>query len=332
MKAPNPQVLAQAAAWLQAGQAVHLVTVVRTWGSSPRPPGAQMALAADGRIAGSVSGGCVEDDLRRWLLDTPPPAPVSRVYGRDEEDARRFGLPCGGVLEVVVEPKLEAASIEALLLGLSRRQVLRRSLDLGSGAVVVEEAASAEEFRFDGERMVTVHGPRWRLLMIGAGQTSRCLAEMAEALDYHVEVCDPRPSHADAWDLPAIEICREQPDDWLRRLRPDGRTVVAALSHDPKLDDLALLEALSSEAFYVGAIGSVANNVKRRERLAEHFGLGIEQLARLHGPVGLPLGGRTPAEIALAVLAEVTALRHGRNLVSEAPGSVARRSPSQALP
>jgi xanthine dehydrogenase accessory factor len=175
-------------------------------------------------------------------------------------------------------------------------------------------------------RLVSEHGPRWRLLLIGAGQLTQYLARMAQALDYAVVICDPRDEYPDEPDLVGVERVRTMPDDTVLEFRPDGHTAVVALTHDPKLDDLALMEALKSPAFYIGAIGSRLNQARRKERLAEHFGVSEAQLARLHGPVGLRIGARTPPEIAIAILAEMTATRHGVRI----DGPEAPSDPAQA--
>jgi xanthine dehydrogenase accessory factor len=148
-------------------------------------------------------------------------------------------------------------------------------------------------------------------VVIGAGQMSQYLAQMARTLDYEVTVCDPREEYAAEFQVEGATLSRRMPDDLLAELQPDGHTAIVALTHDPKLDDLALMEALRSPAFYVGAIGSRANQSKRKARLSEHFGLTESQLERLHGPVGLKNGARTPPEIAISILAELTAVRYG---------------------
>jgi xanthine dehydrogenase accessory factor len=180
---------------------------------------------------------------------------------------------------------------------------------------VLADASRTDGFAFDGATLATVHGPRWRMLIIGAGQTSAYLARMAQALDYQVFVCDPRADMRETWDVPDTVVMSEMPDDAVLALQADGSTVIIALTHDPKLDDMALLEALKSPAFYVGALGSLANNAKRRERLAL-FDLTPEEIARLHGPVGLNIGSRTPPEIAVSILAHLISVRNqvaGRN-------------------
>lgn len=305
-------VLTRARDWLREGHRVMLATVVRTWGSSPRPPGALLALRDDGRAAGSVSGGCIEDDLiDRLRRDGLPTQAQSVRYGVTADEARRFGLPCGGTLQLVLEPLVEPAALDDLLARLGRGELLTRRLDLASGRATLHAGHAEQALHFDGHTLISVFGPRYRLLLIGAGQLSATLARIACALDFAVTVCDPREEYNEEWAVPGTTLTREMPDDVVIAMQPDARTAVIALTHDPKLDDLALMEALDSTAFYVGAIGSRANQAKRKQRLSEHFGMSEATLARLHGPVGLKNGARTPPEIAVSILAEVTAVRYG---------------------
>jgi xanthine dehydrogenase accessory factor len=306
------EVLHACDAWLRAGHACEYVTVVRTWGSSPRPEGATMAIRADGQVVGSVSGGCIEDDLiaavrERGIVRTRPEV---LTYGISAEEAHRFGLPCGGTIQLVVEP-LGAHSRMGDLLALAQRRVLtRRTLDLASGAVELAEGLAEEQLRMGADKLVTIHGPRLRMLIIGAGQLSQFLAQIAVGLEYQVTVCDPREEYRGSWSLPSVQVVHEMPDDQVLAMKLDSRSAVIALTHDPKLDDLALMEALKTEAFYVGAIGSRANNARRRERLQE-FDLSEDQIARLHGPIGIFIGSKTPYEIAVSILAELTAVKNG---------------------
>jgi len=308
------QVLRQAQAWHEAGHRVVLGTIARTWGSAPRPPGSCVALRDDGRVAGSVSGGCIEDELieraRQGSLSQGQPQVLR--YGIEAESAHRFGLPCGGLIELVLEPLHTATRLPELLARLQRGERVRRVLKLASGAVQLEPAGEADALVLSDTELITHHGPSWRLLVIGAGQMTEYLATMAGALGYEVTVCDPREEYAGGFAAPGATLVRSMPDDAVTALAPDGHTAIVALTHDPKLDDLALLEALRSQAFYVGAIGSRANQSKRRQRLQQHFGLGDAELARLHGPVGLKIGARTPPEIAVSILAEMTAVRYGQ--------------------
>ncbi len=312
MDSVDIEVLRTAEGWRKAGRRVALGTIVRTWGSAPRPIGAMVAIRDDGQIVGSVSGGCVEDDLvekvREKLVAAAKPELVT--YGITNAEATRWGLPCGGTLELVMEPLGEKSGVADLLERISGQQLVKRRLDLESGRATLEPGRWQDVLEFDGRMLTTVHGPRWRLVLIGAGQLTRYLAEMARMLDYQVIVVDPREEYAAGWDLDGVAIDRGMPDDVVRELNLDGHSAVVALTHDPKLDDLALMEALKSAAFYVGAIGSKKNNDARRERLKE-FDVSADEIARLRGPVGLYLGSKTPPEIAVAILAEMTAVRHG---------------------
>ena len=306
------EVLGTLRAWQSSGLDCWLVTVVESFGSSPRPPGAMLALRADGLAVGSVSGGCIEDDLvmraREGRLSTERAERLD--YGATREEALRFGLPCGGAMRLLVEPvKPEAAWVAQVLAAISRHRLLRRSLNIDTLQVTLGDASPSDRLQFDGQVLNTVHGPRWRLLIIGAGQTSSYLARMALALDYRVVVCDPREEMRATWPVPDTLLLSDMPDDAVLAQEVDSRTAIVALTHDPKLDDMALLEALKSPAFYVGALGSKANNDKRRARLAL-FDLSAGEIARLHGPVGLAIGSRTPPEIAVAILAELISVRH----------------------
>lgn len=308
------QVLAAAQAWLDAGRGAHLVTVVETWGSAPRPAGSLLAIGDDGAVIGSVSGGCVEEDLIERVRGGGAAAAGAVVlnYGGSDAEAARYRLPCGGVLRLVMEPLAEAGWLRTLLERTAGREAVARTLRLDTGEVVLTGAErSAPKLAFDGETLTTVFGPRWRMLIVGAGQLSLAVADMAPALGFEVMLCDPREEYAAALPEGAVPLVAGMPDDAVRALVPDAHTAVLALSHDPRLDDLALLEALRSAAFYVGALGSRRTQASRRERLETHFGLREAELARLHGPVGLRIGARTPAEIAVSILAEVVAVRNG---------------------
>ncbi|MCC6071239.1 XdhC family protein [Massilia sp. GCM10020059] len=306
------EVLKTAAGWIGAGHRCELITVIKTWGSSPRPIGATLAICDDGRVVGSVSGGCIEDDLiervRQHGITRTLPEIVS--YGITADEAHRFGLPCGGTIELAIEPLSCAGTIIELLERLERHELVARNLNLQTGEVTLTPAAAGAAQQIADGVLTTIHGPRWRLFIIGAGQLSRFLAQVATAMDYYVTVCDPREEYRAGWQLPGVQLVHAMPDDLVIEARLDHRSAVVALTHDPKLDDLALMEALKSDAFYVGAIGSRVNNAKRRERLKE-FDLTDEQLARLHGPIGIYIGSKTPAEIAISILAELTAIKNG---------------------
>ncbi|MDK2125971.1 XdhC family protein [Parachitinimonas caeni] len=296
--------------WLQSHHAVTLVTVIETWGSAPRPVGSLMAVRDDGLVEGSVSGGCVEDDLvRRVLRGEWPAQPQLVTYGVSRDEAARFGLPCGGTLRLLVEPLRDAGWIAELQARIARHELVARRLDLATGAVELVPSFRGDRLQFDGQTLHAPFGPQWRLLLIGGGQLSQVMAQMAPLLGYQVLVCDPRRQYRSGWEGLDVVWQEGMPDDVVVAIQPDAHTAIVALTHDPKLDDMALLEALKSPAFYVGALGSKANSQKRRERLAL-FDLGEAEIARLHGPVGLSIGSRTPGEIAVSILAEMTAVKN----------------------
>ncbi|HSD42433.1 MAG TPA: XdhC family protein [Burkholderiales bacterium] len=312
MDSVDLEVIKAAVNWTEAGHGATLGTVTRTWGSAPRPVGAMLVIRDDGHVMGSVSGGCVEDDLIDKVKSHQLASgkPEVTTYGVSDEEAKRWGLPCGGTLQLVLEPVGAGAKLRELLEVIERHELVARFVDMETGAVRLEPGKWSDALEFDGKVLKTVHGPRWRLLVIGAGQTSRYLAQMAMALDYHVTVCDPREEYAAEWDLAGAALVRGYPDDTVLAMNPDPHLAVVAVTHDPKLDDAALLEALKAPCFYVGALGSKKNNDARRKRLAG-FDLAEAEIAKLRGPVGLKIGAKTPPEIAVAILAEMTAVRRG---------------------
>jgi len=302
--------------WQGRGHRVVLGTVVRTWGSAPRPPGSLMVIRDDGQVAGSMSGGCIEDDLigRVGRGELALRKPEVTTYGETAEEVRRFGLPCGGTVQIVLEPLGPQSQLRELLVAIEAHQRVQRWLDMQTGLVRLVPATDGDRVAFNGTTLGTVHGPRLRLLIIGGGQLSRYLASIAVMLDYLVTVCEPRTEYHEGWDAMAgVTLSTVMPDDLVLAMNLDHNSAVVAVTHDPKLDDLALIEALRTPAFYVGALGSLKNNAKRRERLLE-FDVSKEEANRLHGPVGLNLGALTPPEIALSIVAEMTALRRGMDL------------------
>ena len=316
MNSIDIDVIRTALDWLDRGHRVVLGTVVRTWGSAPRPPGSLMIIRDDGQVAGSVSGGCIEDDLIRRVAagELALHLPETTVYGQTAEEVRRFGLPCGGSVQIVLEPLSARSQLRELLVSIEQHRRVQRRLDMATGVVRIAPAQDGDQVRFDGSTLTTAHGPRQRLLIIGGGQLSRYLASMAVMLDYQVTVCEPRVEYHEGWEaMPGVTLSTLMPDDLVLAMQLDASSAVVAVTHDPKLDDLALMEALRTPAFYVGALGSRHNNARRRERLLE-FDVTPEEAARLRGPVGLNLGGLTPPEIAMSIVAEMTALRRGVDL------------------
>lgn len=303
-------VLLQAESWLASGQKVVLLVITKTVGSAPRPAGSLMAICADGRWRGSVSGGCVEQDIFELLQNSFPSKPEMLRYGEHGKLESRRLMPCGGTLKLVVEP-LTADSLQPVLEALQRNESIERHLDLQTAQVSFHPVSDRQILRLNGHTLIRVFGSQWHLLLIGATHISRYVAEMAQGLDLDIVVCEPRIEHVDNWSMPGIEVDTGMPDDVVAARITDVQCAVVALTHDPKLDDLAMLEALSSPAFYVGVLGSARTNAKRRARLTE-LGISAAQLARLHGPVGLDIGSRTPAEIAISILSELILERKNR--------------------
>lgn len=312
--------------WRAQGLRAMLVTVVRTWGSSPRPVGSIMALCENGAVSGSVSGGCIEDDLifHYTRACRSPDAtveggstiraaglPMHLRYGVTADEAHRFGLPCGGTVELVLEFNPDPLSLASLIGLLEGGELVCRITDLRSGQVTLRRQTQACALSVDAQRLVNNFGPEYRMLIIGAGQLSEYLSTMAVFSGFAVTVCDPREAYTASWSVPQARLVRDMPDDAVRAFAPDRRSCIVALTHDPKLDDLALLEALHAPAFYVGAIGSRKNNAARRRRMAEHFDMPATLLDRLRGPIGLYIGSKTPPEIAVSIMAEILAVKNG---------------------
>lgn len=328
--------------WRAAGRRALLATVVRTWGSSPRPVGSIMALCEDGSVTGSVSGGCIEDDLIHRFTraysgkqaghEIPSGPPTLTKYGVTADEAHRFGLPCGGTLELLLEYDPDAPVLAELVRRLEAGELVRRTVRLADGQVELARAAAPEELMLDGASLINTFGPEYRMLLIGAGQLAEYLATMALFSGFAVTVCDPREEYRGGWSVPAARVVHDMPDDVVKAFRPDRRSCVIALTHDPKLDDLALMEALGSEAFYVGAIGSRRNNEARHGRMVEHFGQSAESLARLRGPIGIYIGSKTPPEIAVSVMAEVLAVKNGVRLPREMEVAQAKLNASPPSP
>ena len=309
--------------WRVAGKHALLATVVRTWGSSPRPVGSIMALCEDGAVVGSVSGGCIEDDLIHRFTQAYAPGTARSLpngppewvkYGISADEAHRFGLPCGGTLELLLEFDPDAQGLAALVSQLDAGSLVQRSVTLLDGHAQLQTCSAAADCHATDTHVVNTFGPEFRMLLIGAGPLTECLATMAIFCGFAVTVCDPREEYRGSWALGGVTMRTDMPDDVVLDMRPDRRTCVVALTHDPKLDDMALLEALKTEAFYIGAIGSRRNNEARQQRMIEHFDETAESLQRLRGPIGLYIASKTPPEIAVSIMGEILAVKNGVDL------------------
>ena len=301
---------------LTEGEQPWLVTVVATIGSSPRPVGSLVAFRADGSQVGSVSGGCVEEDLIARLLAGEFNGPQLYLidYGVSAEDNEKWGLPCGGRLELAIQ-QLDTKDlnwVKEAHHAMSTRQTLRRSVSLESGETRISPAEQFAPLEKDDHTLTHHFGPRHRLLLVGAGQLAANLSTLALAMDYEVLLADSREWALDQWQGPEVEKILGLPDDVVREHAADEHCAVITLSHDPRVDDMALMEALDSVCWYVGALGSVRTTEKRMQRLSK-LGLSCDALARLHAPVGISIGSKTTMEIAVSIMAQLTQLRRETN-------------------
>ena len=310
----------KALAWYRAGKGAALATVVETWGSAPRRVGSQLAISGEGEIAGSVSGGCVEGAVVAEALDAmEASAPVLLEYGVSDGDAFAVGLACGGTIRVLVEPVGEVMP-EDVLVELVAARAAREPVAYVTGPQGRRLMRDGHEMRFrmdrsgfedDGETFVAIHNPPLRLIIVGAVHIAQALVPMARIAGYDPMLVDPRESFASEARFPGETLVHDWPDEGVRGFGLDSRTALVLLTHDPKLDDPALEQALGSDVFYIGALGSTRTHAKRLERLGNN-GFSEAQLARIHGPIGLDIGAAGPAEIAVSILAEMTrVLRQG---------------------
>ena len=311
--------------WHRQGRGAVLATVVETWGSAPRRAGSQLAVSGQGEIVGSVSGGCVEGAVVAEALEALRDGrPRLLTYGVSDGTAFALGLACGGTIRLMVEPVGQGLP-EATLAGLAEARAARRPLALevrpGDWSRRLlrpgEDAAADARFRSDRSgmeedgRFLVIHNPPLRMVVVGAVHIAQFLLPMARLAGYDPALVDPRGAFASPARFPGETILDDWPDEALERLAPDARTAIVTLTHDPKLDDPAIRAALASDCFYLGCLGSRKTHAQRVERLLA-AGLMPEQLVRIHAPVGLDIGAATPAEIAVAIMAQATqALRRG---------------------
>jgi xanthine dehydrogenase accessory factor len=308
--------------WHQNGTGAALATVVQTWGSAPRRAGSQLVVGGDGRIEGSVSGGCVESAVVFEALEAIQDGQHRLLeFGVSDDDAFAVGLACGGTIKVLVEPvggALPAEMLEELVAARKARQALAYEVNLETGARRLVRDGYAERLRMDrsgleedGKTFVAVHNPPLRLIVVGAVHIAQALVPMARIAGYDPVVIDPREAFAAAARFPGERLMDDWPDEAVEKLGLDARTALVLLTHDPKLDDPALEAALGADCFYIGALGSTRTHAKRVDRLTAG-GFTAEQIARIHGPIGLDIGAAGPSEIAVSILAEMTAVLRGK--------------------
>ena len=309
--------------WHRQGKGAALATVIETWGSAPRPRGSQLAISGDAEIVGSVSGGCVEGAVVAEALDAIGSGTHKILeYGVSDDDAFAVGLACGGTIRILLESvggTLSEAVLADLVARRAASEAVGQAVHVGTGAVQLLGAEAVRDrlredrsgFEADGKTFVTLHAPPLRLAVVGGVHIAQALVPMARLAGYAATVIDPREAFASAERFPDTALTHDWPDAAMEAFAPDARSAVVLLTHDPKLDDPALLTALRSDAFYVGALGSTRTHAKRVARL-QAAGLTAEEIDRIDAPVGLDIGAKTPAEIAVSILAAMTqALRRG---------------------
>ncbi|NRB34878.1 MAG: XdhC family protein [Rhodobacteraceae bacterium] len=311
-----------ALAWHRDGTGAALATVLQTWGSAPRRIGAQLVVGGDGRIEGSVSGGCVEGAVIVEAIESLEDG-KHRVleFGVSDDDAFAVGLACGGTIRVLVEP-VGSAMPEDLLADLVAARAARRALayevnlETGARRLTADHPdrlrMDRSGFEEDEQTFVAVFNPPLRLIVVGAVHIAQALVPMARIAGYDPLVIDPREAFASPDRFPDTTLSHDWPDDAVAAHGLDARTALVLLTHDPKLDDPALEAALKADVFYIGALGSTRTHAKRVDRLTVG-GFTPDQIARIHGPIGLNIGAAGPSEIAVAILAQMTAVLRGKS-------------------
>ena len=311
MQSQDLEVFEKLVEWLQNGDSPYLCTIVKAIGSSPRPVGSMLGCCGEQSI-GTLSGGCVEEDLLEKLRTKSIDASVPQLieYGVSAEENERLGLPCGGRLNILVQQLFSDSAdwVVDATAALKARQSVARATDLQTGVTTIKVTEDHVPLSLTQESLTQGLGPKMQMLLVGAGQLAQVLAQLALAMDYEVIVTDTREDVIAQWQGPDVELLHGLPDDIIASRSSDPKNVIITLTHDPRIDDMALLEALETPAWYVGALGSIRTTRARLKRLAT-LGVSETQLQRLHAPVGLDIGSKTPWEIAVAIMAEITQLR-----------------------
>lgn len=321
-KQSNSHVISNVLTWINEGHTVWLCSITKTWGSSPTPAGTLMAYCSEYGVAGTLSGGCIEQDLlekmqQGTLLSSQDKTsfPIEMVYGGSQEEQARFVLPCGGQLHVLVEKLIpNSLTIEhftQLDYFLTKRELIGRKVDVSSGEMTllekdIQKGIKRVELDNGISNTVVEHvmGPAYQMLLIGASEVARCVAGLAQSLDFKVSVWDHREEFIRNWQVSNVTVYSDSPEKLINETFADENNAIIALAHDPRVDDFALVDALSTKAFYIGAIGSKNTCRKRNDRLINY----VDEpscLDKMHSPVGLDIGSKTPFEIAISVMAHV---------------------------
>ena len=321
-RAEHDQIVETVLTWIKAGKPAALATVVETWGSAPRPVGALLAISSDAEIQGSVSGGCVESAVVTEALDALEDGKCRLLeYGISDDDAFAVGLACGGTIRIMVAPVgigngPSVDLLEELAQARNARTPSAYAVNTTTWAHKlvtsddplrphVDARLHSDKSGFEEDWFIGIHNPPLRMIIVGAVHIAQPLTIMARELGYDTTLIDPREAFGAAHRFPGQAISNDWPVEAIRAIGIDTRTAVVTLSHDPKIDDPALIEALGSQAFYIGALGSTRTHAKRITRFTQ-AGVSPDQIDRIHAPIGADIGGKSPAEIAISILAQVT--------------------------
>lgn len=313
MNGSNWHLLQQLLHWLDQGIEPWLATVLETYGSSPRPVGSLMMYHPDKGIVGSLSGGCIEQELTAQLSNSEPSCPTIIRYGGDAEEQQRLQLPCGGHLDVLLEKvdKNQQTHFQQLFVALKQRHHIGRQINVLNGELnIIDDVSLPKDIQRENDIIQHALRPHDKLLMVGAGEVARCVAEIAKNLEFEITLCDFRDEFLQGWQVDGVTIVKGMPDDLIAESFNDKHCAIIALAHDPRIDDMAMLEALTSDAFYIGAMGSKKTSANRRQRLSE-LGTSQTQLENLHAPIGIDIASKTPYEIALSIMAHIVQHRPG---------------------
>lgn len=294
--------------WLQNGETAYLFHVAKTWGSSPRPPGSLMVMNESGQHIGSVSGGCVEEDLFKRIRAGEFREQPVRLIEYSNENQPHISLPCRGQMQIVLEVLHDVRALQPIIEAIESRQPLTRDIHIVQAQIQLHKQRRYHT-RFENNVLTEPYGPGWRALLIGANDLSQYVARQCKALGYEVIVADPRDEYRQNWQLSDCELTALMPDEAVEKYAGDEYTAVLALTHDPRLDDLAIIQALDGPAFYLGALGSKRSALRRQETFRKmHIPVALTD--KLDAPIGLNIGSRSPAEIAVAIAAKLIQVRN----------------------
>lgn len=316
MNGSNWFVLQQLNKWLAQGIQPWLATVIDTYGSSPRPIGSMMIYHPDKGIIGSLSGGCIEQELIQQLAEKTFinfSKPQIIRYGEDADQRSRLSLPCGGHLDILLEKVTQDDQLhfETLEQSLISRQWISRRIDLTSHNISITHDVTVQDktdIHYSENHVTHALKPHDKLLLVGAGEVARCLAEICNNLEFDITLCDFRDEFLQGWQVDGVQVIKTMPDDLISEAFNDQHCAIVALAHDPRVDDMAMMEALKTDAFYVGAMGSMKTSNQRRKRLLE-LEVSQPQIDKLNAPIGLDIHSRTPYEIAVSIAGDLISAR-----------------------